>query len=126
VRTFDSFLVINRDEEYLLGSALSFAKEHKMEESVARLLDIKEWEKRVKPAWPSKKRKKKFVGTPAHDRFKRSLAAGPPDFAFSWREAAFCFDKAIAFFSFNMAVMPFFTSSSVFFLDGFISLSLMM
>jgi murein DD-endopeptidase MepM/ murein hydrolase activator NlpD len=78
------FLAINRDDDYLLNNALSFAKEHNLEDAVARLLDLEEWERRVKPPFKKKQQAKRFVASHSIKRFQKLASIGPKDFTFLW------------------------------------------
>lgn len=78
------FCTVTRDDEYLLTNALSLAREYELERQVALLFDEVEWEKRVRPKLPTKKKPKRFVGIPAHIKKSVSAQQWPRDFIFSW------------------------------------------
>ena len=62
------FIVVNREDDYLLEQALQFAKQHDLGESVSKLLDEFEWKKRVMPSTKKKTLKRRRV-VKEHYRF---------------------------------------------------------
>lgn len=85
----ESFLVVNRDDEYLLENALLFSKEHQLDQAVGKMLDVQEWKKRVMPVLSKKKKQKRkkgseIVGLPSGKNIARITEGAPRDFVFSW------------------------------------------
>ena len=70
------FIVVNREDEYLLEQALTLAKQYDLGEAVSRLLDEFEWKKRVMPSVKKKALKRRrvvkehyrFIGVPEETR----------------------------------------------------------
>lgn len=88
------FIVVNREDEYLLEQALILAREYDLGESVSRLLDEFEWKKQVMPTVKKKviKRRRvvkehyRFIGTPEETskRSAKELEAQYADAHFVW------------------------------------------
>lgn len=62
------FIVVNREDDYLLEQSLKFAAQYDLGEAVSRLLDEFEWKKRVMPSGKKKALKRRRV-VKEHYRF---------------------------------------------------------
>jgi len=84
----ESFIPLNRDTLYLRNEAIEFARPLKLNEQVAQLFDIPEWQRHKKPAKKTKKKvdtQKRIVGTSSRIRSLRGTDDyGKKDYLFLW------------------------------------------
>lgn len=88
------FIVVNREDEYLLEQSLKLATQYDMGEAVTRLLDEFEWKKRVMPTAKKKAIKRRrvvkehyrFIGVPEESSFevRKKVEQNYADAHFIW------------------------------------------